>query len=67
MIENIKKRLRSNTYRVALVGAILTAIELNSGVLLGNIPEQYHAFALAIWPIAMLTMREVTNTAVSDK
>ena len=67
MIEKIKQRLRSNTYRVALVGGALTAIEINSGLILGWLPAEYRPYAFALWPLAMMTMREVTNTALSDK
>lgn len=67
MLEKIKKRLKSRTYLVALVGGILTLIEVNSGVILGWIPVEFRAYAVAIWPLAMMTMREVTSAAVEDK
>lgn len=67
MIEKIKKRLKSRTYQVALAGTVLTVIEVNSGLILGWLPEEYHLYAVAIWPIAMMTMREVTSVALADK
>lgn len=67
MIEKIKQRLKSKTYLVALVGGILTAIEVQSGVILGWLSPELRPYAVILWPMAMMTLREVTNAALSDK
>lgn len=67
MIEKIKQRLKSKTYLVALVGGILTAIEVQSGVILGWLSPELRPYAVILWPMAMMTLREVTSAALSDK
>lgn len=63
----ILQRLKSKTYWVALVGALLTAVELNSNFLGQFIPLPYRNYIIMLWPVLMLTLREVTTTALSDK
>jgi hypothetical protein len=66
-MEAIKKRLRSKTYRVALAGIVLTAIEANSGLISSLLPPAYRAWAVMFWPALMLTLREMTTTSLADK
>jgi uncharacterized membrane protein len=61
------QRLKSKTYWVALVGALLTAIEANSGFLGQFVPALYRAYIIMLWPVLMLVLRELTTTALSDK
>lgn len=61
------QRLKSKTYWVALVGALLTAVEANSGLLGQFVPVEYRAYALMLWPVLMLVLRELTTTALADK
>jgi hypothetical protein len=63
----ILQRLKSRTYWVALVGALLTAVELNSNFLGQFIPLPYRNYVIMLWPVLMLTLREVTATALADK
>ena len=63
----ILQRLKSKTYWVALVGALLTAVELNSNFLGSFIPLPYRNYMILLWPVLMLTLREVTTTALADK
>lgn len=63
----ILQRLKSKTYWVALVGALLTAVELNSNFLGSFIPLPYRNYVIMLWPVLMLTLREVTTTALADK
>lgn len=67
MFELIKQRLSSKTYLTALLLAAITAVELNSGFLSSFIPAEYRQYALLVWPVAMMTLREVTTSALSDK
>jgi len=60
-------RLKSKTYWAAMLGALLTAIEIHSGLLAGLLPEAYRAWAVMFWPVAMVALREVTTAALSDK
>lgn len=60
-------RLKSKTYWVALIGALLTAIEANSGFISKALPVEYRAYIVMLWPVLMLTLREVTTTALQDK
>jgi hypothetical protein len=63
----MKKRLKSKTYQAALLGIVLTAIEANSGLISGLLPEAYRVWAVMFWPAAMLTLREMTTGAIADK
>lgn len=50
-----------------MVGLILTAIDVNSGVITGWLPPELRPFAVLVWPLAMFTLREITTTALGDK
>lgn len=66
-MDAIIKRWRSKTYRVALVGVILTVIEQNVGLISTLIPEAYRAWAVMFWPVAMLVLREMTTEPIEAK
>jgi uncharacterized membrane protein len=66
MMDKILRRLKSKTYWAALVGAILTVVEVNSGVLSQLLPAGARAYAVMFWPVAMLVLREMTTTALND-
>jgi uncharacterized membrane protein len=61
------QRFKSKTYWVAIVGALLTAVELNSGFLGSFIPMPYRNYVILLWPVLMVILREVTTSALSDK
>ena len=63
----IIQRLKSRTYWVALVGAMLTVIEANSGFFGQYIPMPYRMYAVLLWPVLMMVLREITTTALADK
>jgi hypothetical protein len=64
---NLIQRLKSKTYWVAIIGALLTAVEANSGFISSLMPPDYGKYAVMLWPVLMLTLREVTTAALSDK
>jgi uncharacterized membrane protein len=66
-MNTLLQRLKSKTYWVALVGALLTVIELNSNFIGQFIPLPYRTYIIMLWPVLMLILREVTTTALSDK
>jgi uncharacterized membrane protein len=63
----ILQRFKSKTYWVAIVGALLTAVELNSGFLGSFIPMPYRNYVILLWTVLMVILREVTTSALSDK
>lgn len=63
----IKNRLLSKTYISALLLGLITAVELNNQFLSSLFAEQYRPYLLMIWPVAMMTLREMTKEAVDDK
>lgn len=67
MLETLKQRLQSKTYWTAVALAAITAIEVNSQFFSQFVPAEYRQYLLLAWPIAMLTLREVTTSALSDK
>jgi uncharacterized membrane protein len=63
----ILQRLKSRTYWVAIIGALLTAVEVNSGLLGSFIPMPYRNYVILLWPVLMILLREVTTSALADK
>jgi uncharacterized membrane protein len=63
----IIQRLKSKTYWVAIVGALLTIIEANSGFIGQFVPAPYRAYIIMLWPVLMLVLRELTTTALANK
>lgn len=66
-MELLIQRLKSKTYWVAMVGALLTVIEANSNFLGQFIPMPYRTYLIMLWPVFMVLLREVTFTALSEK
>jgi uncharacterized membrane protein len=67
MLELIKQRLKSKTYWTAIIGALLTILEANSGYISGLLPPDTGKYLVLFWVPAMLTLREITTAALSDK
>ena len=65
-LKTIKRRLTSKTYLTALALGIITAVDLNTQVLSGLFPEQYRPFLLMVWPVTMMTLREMTKSGLAD-
>lgn len=63
----IKNRLTSKTYLTALTLGIVTAIEMSSGYIGSLLPENYRPLLLMVWPVTMMTLRELTNTSLNKK
>ena len=61
------QRLKSKTYWIAVIGALLTAIEVNSGFLGSFVPMPYRNYIIMLWPVLMLFLREITTSALTDK
>jgi hypothetical protein len=66
-LELFLQRIRSKTYGIAIVGALLTILEMHSNVITQYIPIDYRQYVVYLWPVVMITLREFTNTALSDK
>ena len=66
-MDKITARLRSKTYWAAIAMAALTIIELNAQLLTQFVSPEYRAYLLLAWPLVMITLREVTTGALSDK
>lgn len=67
VLELIIQRLKSKTYLTALALALLSAIEVNLQLVSQFIPLEYRSYLIMIWPVVMLTLREVTTAALSEK
>ena len=63
----ILARLKSKTYWAAIVGAALVLVEQNSGAISAMLPTAMQSAAVMLWPLLMITLREVTTGALSDK
>ena len=66
-MDKIIARLRSKTYWAALAMAALSIIEINAQLLTQFIPAEHRAWLLLAWPLVMITLREITTGALSDK
>lgn len=66
-MELLIQRLKSKTYQAALLGALLTILDANSGLISQFVPPEYRAWLVAGWPLAMMIMREVTKVPLSEK
>ena len=66
-MDAIVKRLKSKTYWVAFIAAALTIVEAQAGYLSSLLPPEIAKYAVMVWPILMLTLREVTTAALKDK
>ena len=66
-MELLIQRLKSKTYWIALIGALLSVVEVNSGFFGQLIPLPYRTYLIMFWPVVMLILREVTTTALADK
>lgn len=67
MLELLRQRWESRTYRAAMILAALTIVEANYGILTPLLPALLQPYAVLLWPIAMMFCREITTTALSDK
>lgn len=65
-MRKIYNRLVSKTYISALLLGLITAVELNTQFLSSLFDEKYRPWLLMIWPVAMMTLREMTNSALND-
>ncbi len=66
-MDAIVKRLKSKTYWCAIVGALLSAVEANSGLLSSLFPASARAYIVMMWPVLMIALREITTSALADK
>jgi hypothetical protein len=67
MIELLKQRLRSKTYWAAMIGAGLVILDTQSGFISGFLPAEYRSYTIMAWPLIMITLREVTTSALNSK
>ena len=63
----IKQRLKSKTYWLAIVGAVLTVVEVQGGFFSQYVADVYRPFLVMFWPVFMMIAREATTNALSDK
>lgn len=61
------ERLHSKTYWAALIGAILTIVEAQYGLLTTLLPPAVMPYAPLIFPVVMAVLREFTTMALEDK
>ena len=66
-MDKIKARFKSKTYWLAMTGAVLTVLEVNSGLITQFVGADMRPYLIAFWPVVMLFAREITTTALSDK
>jgi len=66
-MDKIIQRFKSKTYWLAMIGAVLSVLEINSGLITQFVGADMRPYLVAFWPVAMLFAREITTTALSEK
>lgn len=56
----------SKTYAAAVVLGVITAIDMNTQFLSQFVAEAYRPWLLMVWPITMMTLREMTDSDFSE-
>lgn len=67
MLELLRQRLSSKTYRAAIIMALLSALEVNMQLVTPWLPVELRPYLVLVWVPVMLTLREFTNAALADK
>ena len=67
ILSGIIQRLKSKTYWTAIVGALVVVVEQSSGVISAYLPEPLRWIAVLLWPVLMITLREITKTSIDEK
>lgn len=67
MLDLFLQRLRSKTYQLTLVGTLLSILEVKAQVISQFFPLEYREYFVLAWPAVMLTVREFTDCALSEK
>ena len=67
MFSLIIKNLSSRTVKLALLLALISGIEVQAGFFSQFVPLAYRPWLIMIWPVAMVIMRNITTTALSEK
>jgi len=66
-MDKIIQRLKSKTYWLAMIGAVLSVLEINGGLITQFVGADMRPYLVAFWPVVMLFAREITTTALSEK
>ena len=67
ILSGIVQRLKSKTYWTAIIGALLIVVEQSSGLFSAYLPEEMRTIAVLLWPVLMITLREITKTSIEEK
>jgi hypothetical protein len=63
----LTQRAKSKTIQATVLGTALTFIEINTQALTSLIPPQYQQYAVLLWPVLTMVMREFTKEPLSHK
>lgn len=66
-MEHFLQRLRSKTYWAAVIGATLTLLETQVGLIGSLVPMAYQPYLSMVWPVVMIALREATSSPLSTK
>jgi len=66
-MDKIIQRFKSKTYWLAMIGAVLSVLEINSGLITQFVGADMRPYLVAFWPVVMLFAREITTTGLSEK
>lgn len=67
ILSGIVQRLKSKTYWTAIIGALLIVVEQSSGLFSAYLPEDMRTITVLLWPVLMITLREITKTSIDEK
>ena len=66
-MNTIIQNLKSRTVQTALVMAVISAIEAQSGFFSQFVPPDCRAWLVMLWPVLMIALRQITTQALDDK
>ena len=52
----VRQRLKSKTYWAAIIGAILSIMDVNGVFVSGFFPAEIRPYLVMIWPVVMITV-----------
>ena len=67
MLNILRQRWKSKTYRAAVLLALISGVEVSSGFIAGQLPAIIRPWLVMVWPLAMMLLREVTTASLAEK
>jgi hypothetical protein len=67
MLNLILQNLNSRTVKLAIFLGLISGIEVQAQFFSQFVPPAYRPYLVMVWPVAMISMRNITTTALANK